>query len=56
MKTIEFFDELLWGFGLGLFISGVIITQQSNWSNWTITGTGFFVLLISTFIKARIKK
>jgi len=57
MKTAkEFFIELVWGIGLGIFISGTIIFQQSGWTNWILVSTGFVLLLIVTILKAIDKK
>jgi len=56
MKTIEFIEEFLWAIGLGIFVSGIVILDQSQWTNWTITIVGFVILIIATILKAKIKK
>ena len=51
--TLEFFIEIIWSMGMGIFISGLVILYQSGWSDIILFLAGFIVMAIGSYLKGR---
>ena len=50
-KNKNFITKILNNFGTGLFVGGMIILYQTNYSDWIIVSFGIFIILINLIIE-----